>query len=310
MVDFVTVKFPDIYVCHRKDDSALQHTLADPRSKRVSPDEIVPIEHPSLDVAHTYLHSRGFGATHLAAMHFRCSGIEFDFIDVGANNGLHVCGQAKLHEAIGGTVECHAFEPGTVFEALIRTVKANRMDHVIRCNRAACGSINGKAVFYDTETSSPGSSLLRKAVAPFSDLPLGTIETPIVRIDDYVQKSMRAVPGLIIKIDREGADFQVLAGMSRVMAERACVVLTEFTPVLVEEYENPTRMLYQIGQDFFIVDMGAERRPLISEMAWLEASIAEIKKRPTEHVRGYTDLALISRRIPKAKTLFSRIMIG
>ena len=45
--------------------------------------------------------------------------------------------------------------------------------------------------------------------------------------------STRIVAGLLVKIDAEGADLKVMAGMTEALSRKACVVQIELYPALV-----------------------------------------------------------------------------
>jgi FkbM family methyltransferase len=144
-------------------------------------------------------------------------------IDVGANIGLFSLVVAKRLERLGGGT-VFAVEPATeAFRLLTEHVEANALQDLVAPVRVAFGRDKGTSMLF----SSPRFSV--EDIATYSLVPSSgeAIENvPVVGCDDWVAEA--GVPRVdIVKIDVEGAESDVLAGMSNVLTNhrpRALIV--------------------------------------------------------------------------------------
>ena len=243
---YKTCQIEDLLVVSEESDFTLKYLLKVPRTIVLSNEVPNPAwVGNSVNVHDAYINTRGLDAVALASLHYWENRIAFDYIDVGANTGFVVCVQAIFHKKCGRYVLSHAFEPGDVFEALKRTVAANRLSANIMCNDAAISDRNGFATFYNTNEHSEASSLRSTAVErfPITDKTEKIVKT--VRLDDY--EKIRDVPGVIAKIDIEGADVIALTGMSKLLSDQLCDLSGFIRPF---SFRNEGLSSVKYGQQF------------------------------------------------------------
>lgn len=141
------------------------------------------------------------------------------FYDIGANVGFFTAIAARL---VGGGGLVYAFEPVPENARWIRlNAGLNRLGNV-RIVRKAVSESSGSAQLW-LAAYSGGSALASAAKPPDAGKTLA-VET--VCIDDVVFSEWRAVPS-VVKIDVEGAELNVLRGMSRTLREVRPVVVYE-----------------------------------------------------------------------------------
>lgn len=146
------------------------------------------------------------------------------FYDVGANVGFFSLLAAR---AVGSAGSVVAFEPVAANAQLVRSnARANGMDNVV-CIETAVSDRSGRADLHVARH--PGGATLAEAGAP-PDLE-ATRSVRAVSLDDALQSGSVPQPD-VIKIDVEGAEDLVLAGMSDLMAESR--------PALVVEVDGPS----------------------------------------------------------------------
>jgi len=107
---YKTCQIEDILVVSEESDFTLKHLLSDPRTKVLSSEQV---PNPawvgnSVNVHDAYIKTRGLSAIALASLHYWENGIDFDYIDVGANTGFVVCVEAIFHKKCGHFVLSHA----------------------------------------------------------------------------------------------------------------------------------------------------------------------------------------------------------
>lgn len=127
--------------------------------------------------------------------------------DLGANVGFYTLLFSRL---VGSNGAVHAFEPvDRNLEFLRRHLAMNEALNV-RVHAAAVGRKSGLAAF----DPAPGPSMGR-IVSDFAD---STICVPVISLDDFVHAYGHAPPDLV-KMDVEGGESDVLAGMRRLLRD-------------------------------------------------------------------------------------------
>jgi FkbM family methyltransferase len=178
--------------------------------------------------------------------------------DVGAN-----VGELTLHfsRSVGPSGAVHAFEPtGRGFERLETICRAASLRNV-RLNRLALAESEGSVSLhvYDGDYL----SWTTRAVRPLEDYgidvkPIGVEEAPATTLDLYCERN--GVAGIdLLKIDVEGAEFQVLVGARRLLDERRVRRVTfEFGQTTFDMGNSPER----IGA--YLRDAGYELRNIVA----------------------------------------------
>jgi len=147
-------------------------------------------------------------------------------LDCGANLGLFT---TMMAERVGSIGAVHAFEPSPGARSdLERVLRLNQLTWVV-VNPCAVAEFCGEAVFCDiteTDVRREGSHLQSSNRSTFTkSLARRELRVPVTTLDNYVIE--RAVRPRLVKIDVEGAEFEVLEG------GRNCV--RDFRPLLAIE---------------------------------------------------------------------------
>ena len=161
------------------------------------------------------------------------------FVDIGANIGYFTLMAARL---VGETGKVYAFEPDTEhFNLLEKNVHKNSYTNIVPVKKAASDSI-GTASFYLKKDNLCAHSLI-----PDESSTKVTVE--VTTIDEYFKNQSKVD---VIKVDVEGVEPKVLAGMKNIIsANNKMVILTEFFPsALKESGAEPSSYLLEL------IDMG------------------------------------------------------
>ena len=145
------------------------------------------------------------------------------FIDVGANIGLLTLAGART---VGSTGKVLAIEPVPLaFDLLNRGLAINELEHRVETKCQALGAraerrkffvspVLGHSSFFHSQASVNGSA--------------SEIEVDVVLLDDLIPAGERVD---VVKIDVEGAELEVLEGMSRVINDNPdLAIIAEFGP--------------------------------------------------------------------------------
>jgi FkbM family methyltransferase len=141
-------------------------------------------------------------------------------IDVGANVGILTLAMAR---AIGAEGEVLAVEPSPgLCEALRQTVIANGLASKVSIEAVAAADREGSAELFIGGTSGWSS------LTPLEGISGGAVEVPLRTLDSLVEPGSTIT---VAKIDVEGSELLVLAGMTRIMSENPNIALVvEFGP--------------------------------------------------------------------------------
>lgn len=249
------------------------------------------------------------GEFSLASIHYWRHGIDFDYVDIGANVGLTAVPTAVFFKRCGWANRVYAFEPGEIFTLLQQSVTINNIADTTTCIRTAASDATGTVTFHLTPAQSASSSLLRAAVERPGVMEVRTTLVEAITLDQFAldNHSLRDASGLLVKIDAEGADFRVIDGMARLLEQRLCTILTEFSPFLVDGYCNPERRVTELAESFEVLDIGDTVR---SRIAVDGGSVAQFVDRVRKKPRLLTDIMLVPKRLPGAQSLVERLLEG
>jgi FkbM family methyltransferase len=146
----------------------------------------------------------------------RLLGPGMTFVDVGANIGLLTLVGAR---AVGRTGKVFTFEPNPIAcELLNRTIVLNGLEKEVAITQVACGARHERRPLHI------GPVLGHSSLFPIPDCEK-VVEVIVAPLDDSL--GTRTVD--VIKIDVEGAELEVLAGMERIIREnKDLAMIAEF----------------------------------------------------------------------------------
>lgn len=168
-------------------------------------------------------------------------------VDVGANIGYFTSLAASR---VGSTGAVWAFEPSpSVRPRLERNIQLNRFSQV-HLENVALSSEKGEATFYLGPPEHTGISSLRAL-----DGSARTVAVRTARFDDEYGQRVR--PDLV-KIDVEGAEYKVLAGMVETLKRDRPDLVVELTPEFLESMgdrlDAVLELLNSIGYRAYAID--------------------------------------------------------
>ena len=141
------------------------------------------------------------------------------FLDVGAHLGLHTLAAARR---VGKSGHVFSFEPTpSTHELLCRTLRLNGLDDRVTSRCAAAGREKAIRPLYVSTISGHNSLYPLPGVET-------TVAVEVVQLDNELPPGQRID---VAKIDVEGAEIDVLCGMSRIIAENpGILIVAEYGP--------------------------------------------------------------------------------
>ena len=148
-------------------------------------------------------------------------------VDVGANIGLHTLAAARR---VGSGGRVHAFEPTpATFECLRRAITMNGLSDVVDARMLAVGARAERRALYLYPISGHNSMYAPSGEEESSP---GTIEVDVDTLDALIPPDGGVD---LVKIDVEGAELDVLAGMTRIIGDNPNIaIIAEFGPSHLE----------------------------------------------------------------------------
>jgi FkbM family methyltransferase len=145
------------------------------------------------------------------------------FVDIGAHIGLLTLAGAR---AVGRTGKVLALEPTpAAFDCLSQAILVNGLAETVKARRQAVGESHEQRQFYVRRVL--GHSSLTPSDIP-GESSIDEIEVEISPLDGLVEPGERID---LVKIDVEGTELAVLAGMKRIIAENPDIgIIAEFGP--------------------------------------------------------------------------------
>ena len=143
------------------------------------------------------------------------------FVDVGANHGAFSNAASKRVGREGLVV---AFEPQRRFAALVEKALAENAFSPYRVFVAGCGSRNERLTFFIPDGSSSGRASLHECYVDQECA--DRVEIDVVTLDSALQ-DIELRGHLFIKIDVEGAEYDVLQGARKTIARHRPTLMLE-----------------------------------------------------------------------------------
>ena len=167
-------------------------------------------------------------------------------VDVGAHVGYFTLIAAKL---VGSSGQVFAFEPDPINSGLLmKNIELNGYAN-IEVTTSALSSKSGNSTLYRTSLDSGRHSLYRH------DIPVvETVEVETTTLDEFLESRNWPAIGLV-KMDVEGSEPEVLAGMKRLLerSENIKLILEFNIPILKNAGTEPVELLETLMQTGFRV---------------------------------------------------------
>jgi FkbM family methyltransferase len=143
-------------------------------------------------------------------------------IDIGANIGDYSLWFAKL---VGAEGRIWAFEPSpATFDLLRRNIRANGLCNIVAVNKAVAETTGSSSFFLSAKQSGCASMFEHNVPAV-----TGRVEVETVALDEFIEQV--GIDKLdIVKIDAQGAEWQILRGASKCWRRFRPLCLLEFWP--------------------------------------------------------------------------------
>lgn len=163
-------------------------------------------------------------------------------VDVGANIGVF-----SLYAALSGAKKVYAFEPSKeAFEILCKNIELNNFTDVIIPVNKAVSNIDDLIIQFPC-SSSPYNSI--GSCGSNNDLVYSEIQT--VTIDSFIDRNGDINRIDLLKLDCEGAEFDILPSISEVAFEK-------ISAIRMECHGEPRELIELLNRKDYMVDLNKE----------------------------------------------------
>ncbi|MEE9367289.1 MAG: FkbM family methyltransferase [Pontiella sp.] len=198
-----------------------------------------------------------FGAYDRECLNFMKNLLRVDpesiFFDIGANVGHHSVFLS------GSCKQIHAFEPyDVVRNKMITRVSFNHVTNV-EIHPVGLGEVDEKREFYAPMGTNLGTGSFVESHDQDHNQLIGSLS--LVKGDDYVE-SLKLNRIDLIKVDVEGFEKIVLAGLRNTLIKYRPKIVVEFTKTTMDSYEGISEIISQLPENYKIKRI-VVNRPLL-----------------------------------------------
>jgi len=276
----------------------LGYTLMREENKRLTPGR----RNPHVEPARTIDECLADESQPLLAIlfcHYWRQNLDFAVADIGCHYGFTAMATARIIHSFGRNNHVYAFDPGVASNMVPFNLVMNGMvEHVTFERLAISDRVGARAVFADLFHSEDNRIVNRMPEKEVLSYP-----AMCTSLDAY----FRSPQNLILKIDTQGAEPEVFAGMQRLRKERLVTVLTEFTPHAMQTRVKPDEWLREIANEFLVFDAGAREVVLGQKHRVPRVDLNDFAARVDAKPSRYTDLLLVPKKLPALDDLVAHI---
>lgn len=264
--------------------------------RRADPMEfLVKLKNCDLPHANSYSDSRSY--MKLIIDHLSKYNLNPNIFDVGGYIGRFSLEAALLNQERGDNIPIHCLEPGLTSNVIKANFELNNVSQHITVREAAASDIDGAADYkYAPDV------LISGRICSF---PSATKHTTVktVRLDTLI-KDIGNVEAAIIKIDTEGHEPNVMAGLGSLVKELPNVCIVEFWPATLKESVNNISYADYIEENYLVLNIRSSLYPKYYTL------IEDIRKFGADfNVKdGNIDLLFVSRSVPNCQDLISKLI--
>jgi FkbM family methyltransferase len=222
--------------------------------------------------------------------------LDFVYLDVGCQYGTTAMKVALAIASCGKQARVVAFEPGKAGELAPFNFALNGFGDWLVFEPLAVSNLTAPSILYGETGHTENNRIVNRQ--PGSEAYSRVVNA--TTIDDYL-RSRGIDSHVIIKVDTQGAEPEVWAGMERTREDRYTTAVLEFTPHALVTRVDPLEFLKMIGRDSEIHDL----RPSIRRVD--PASFGDFTERVSKSRDGWTDLLIVPRKLPGFEELARRL---
>jgi len=232
----------------------------------------------------------------LVMAHYWKMGLEFVYVDVGCQYGTTALLAALAIASCGRKNKVVAFEPGKAGDLAPFNIALNGFGDGVVFEPLAVSNLTAPFVLYGETGHTENNRIVNRH--PGSEAFSRVVNA--TTIDDYFRQ--RGIHSqVIMKVDTQGAEPEVWAGMERVLAEKFTTVIIEFTPSALVTRVAPLEFLRLIARDAQLYDI----RPSIRSLD--PTRFHEFTEQVSRSRDGWTDLLIVPRKLPGFEELARRL---
>ena len=209
---------------------------------------------------------------------------EIFYIEVGCNYGLELIRSSIEIKKKTNKYKILAFDPGEASSYVNRNLELNGLINDVIFSPIAISDSNGVAELFGENDHSENNRLVNDR--PGSKV-IGMVETDT--LDNVIEEANNTFP-IVMKIDTQGAEYEVFKGGIETLKNRPSFIIAEFTPWALSSRIAPEIFLKELSEVFEIYDLGAKRDKCI-QVSDLDSFTRDVDAAPPL----WTDILLLSK---------------
>lgn len=209
------------------------------------------------------------------------------YLEIGCNFGVELVPAAKRIQAACTDFHIGAFDPGEASRLVPRTLVENNIQDIVNFYPIAVSNSMEPVTFY----MQPGHSEDNRMVNPHETATIRKVVDAIT-VDEYATRNNLNHELILAKIDTQGGEPEVLAGVRKTRNRMAAIM--EYTPWAIASRRKPEDFLRELAETHQLVDLGASR----DAIKFVGDDFVSFTKDVDERGPKWTDLLLLPHSAP------------
>jgi len=228
--------------------------------------------------------------------HYWENNLDFTYIDFGCQYGTSAFTAAHYIKYNKKNNKFICFDSGVAGNLVNYNIKINNLNDIVKFENLAVSSSSYPSMVFCEEGHSENNRIVNRINAN------ETLSYLIdcITIDDYLDKN-NINNNLIIKIDTQGADYEVFKGMKKTLENKYVTFVIEFTPWAVKNSIDPQNFLEILGSCSYIIDI--QSFTLVKDSEY-----KDFVKKIDNSQSKWTDLLVIPSKLPNSLSLVNRLI--
>ena len=237
------------------------------------------------------------GPEHTALKHVIKVDRSAALFDIGCNYGREAIRILRTARQAGSKQSLYMFDPGVAGKLAGLNVQLNGLNGFEYFD-VALSDIDGHILVHLVSGQSQDNKIINRSESAIS------IPVRALTLSSFIRAQAIKASACFLKCDTQGAELEVLKGFSKHPLYRKMAGIIEFFPNGLATRIKPAKFLLMLTDEFIVIDVGAHRRyfDVVDEN-----NVEKILSRVKEVSPPYSDLLLISKTLPGAKTLFNQL---
>ena len=225
--------------------------------------------------------------------HFWNNNLDFTYVDIGCPYGFTAISAAHIIEASGRDNRVVCFDPGIGSGLVAQNIALNGFQERVTFEHSAVSNHCLPLILSSSLSHAEGNHVVNRNV----DLEDMSFIVENTSLDTYLGKR-GITENLILKVDTEGAEYEILKGMQETLSNRHVASIWEFQPSFLSTRIDPSLFLEYVSKDAYLFDIGQDHIEETSVKQIRRVDIDSFVQEVLSKSNPWTDILVLPRELP------------